>query len=177
MLNVLYFGHLQASSAGSIQTEEQKSRLNEQINRIVNLFKRQLAVCLDNTESTYTEFEQFDDTYIDQEVKDTYRKSLEKYKEILPSEMALRNLEANETKKLEEYKSYLDLELKNLRFKSGVGQKKGYNNKQSEQKLDEDELQYCRRRIKCLFERAIADNQNCLDVSLWLKYIYFLVSG
>ena len=41
--------------------------------------------------------------------------------------------------------------------------------------MNESELNYLRKRLKCLFERAIADNSNCLDASLWLDYIYYLV--
>ena len=39
-----------------------------------------------------------------------------------------------------------------------------------------DEIRGHKIRLKCLFERAIAENSNCLDESLWLKYIYYLVS-
>ena len=95
--------------------------------------------------------------------------------------MALKETATDEAKKLVEYKNYLDSELKALRQKGPVNVK-GASAKQSgkgqfenDQDVDQDELNYRRRRIKCLFERAIADNSNCLDDSLWLKYIYFLV--
>jgi len=143
-----------------------------------------LAVCLDNTAETYAEFEQFDSDCIDERVKSVFEKSLQKYKEVLPFEMALKNLSANEAKKLEEYKNYLDYELKCLRMKSpsmnagnsGAGQKqKQARGAVGEQEASPAELEECRMRVKCLFERALADNQNCLDASLWLKYVYFLV--
>ena len=76
-------------------------------------------------------------------------------------------------KKLEAYNKYLDFELKLIR---GLFEKLKTNrssNKESEQKLAE--FNYHRQRLRCLFERAIADNSNCLDTSLWLKYILYLV--
>ncbi len=143
---------------------------------MVNLFRRQLAVCLDNTADTYAEFEQFDIDCINEDVKTVYKKSLEKYKEVLPFEMALKNLTSSEVKKLEEYKNYLDYELKYLRMKSpSINLGSGGQKQKREQETSTEELEECRMRVKCLFERALADNQNCLDASLWLKYIYFLV--
>lgn len=171
---------LQASSAGSIQTEAQKNQTNEQIQRIVSLFKRQLGTCLDNTKQTYLELEQFDDTYMDSDVEAVYKQTLLKYQEVLPFEMALKTQVADEPKKLAEFKNYLDYELKGLRHKSGLSVKqsngKGNNHFDNDQDVDQEEMSYLRLRIKCLFERALADNSNCLDDSLWLKYIYFLVN-
>lgn len=169
---------LQASSAGSIQTDVQKSQLNSQIDRIVDIFKRQLSTCLDNTKETYSEFGQFDENLIDEIIKKTYKTTLLKYQEVLPFEMALKNLQSDEAKKLIEYKNYLDFELKYLRHKNPLANT--HNNKSKQGKniesndANEGELNYYRLRIQCLFERAISDNSNCLDASLWLKYIYFM---
>lgn len=172
---------LQASSAGSIQTEEQKKQVTEQIERIITLFKRQIGTCLENTKNTYLEFEEFDDTKIDKDIEFTYKQTLQKYQTILPFEMALKNLSTDEGKKLTEYKNYLDFEMKFLRSKDPASMTHSKSNRQQNGKQQEDdqevtdeELSYYRLRIKCLFERAIADNTNCLDASLWLKYIYFL---
>ena len=52
------------------------------------------------------------------------------------------------------------------------------NNKLNSSSTDDDttaQLDFQRKRLKCLFERAISHDSNCLDVSLWLKYIHYLV--
>ena len=37
-----------------------------------------------------------------------------------------------------------------------------------------DELNHQRTRLKILFERVIAEDSNCLDASMWIKYIFYL---
>lgn len=171
---------LQASFAGSVQNEQQTKQLNEQIARIVSIFKRQISVCLDNTEATFNELKDFDDSFIDEELTRTRTNTLLEYQKILPFEMALGSLSVDEAKKLAEYKSYLEFEIKNLKHKNPLASGKslkqnGKNRKEECEEISPEVLDHHRLRVKCLFERAIADSSNCLDAALWLKYIYFLV--
>jgi hypothetical protein len=69
-----------------------------------------------------------------------------------------------------EYKKYLDYVLKKIKIS-----KKNNKSKQNSELSETEEIME-HLEIKCLFERAISDNQNCLDLSLWLKYIYYLVN-
>ena len=82
-------------------------------------------------------------------------------------------------KKLSEFNKYLEFELKRIKEMETkiFSQIKGKQNKKSDIDLDEleEDLSRSRDRIKCLFERTIADGSNCLDVALWQKYIYYLV--
>lgn len=170
---------LQASFAGSVQNEQQTQQLNEQIGRIVSIFKRQINVCLDNTEATFNELKEFDDSFIDEELTKARTKTLLEYQKLLPFEMALGSLSVDEVKKLAEYKSYLEFEIKNYKHKNplaGVKNMKqnGKHKKDENEEANPEELEQHSLRIKCLFERAIANNSNCLDAALWLKYIYFL---
>lgn len=159
----------QQSSAGSIQTPEQTKQINVQIDKILRLFKEQLAICLDNLESTYEELKQFDESQaINEKIKSLYESSLAKYKQIEPFETALANAAQDPIKKLAEYNNYLDFELKLVKdLESSSKNSKLISNKNNQ-------LDYHRLRLKCLFERAIADDSNCLDVNLWLKYINYL---
>lgn len=72
--------------------------------------------------------------------------------------------EKDAAKKLEIYKRYIDFELKLIR------------DMEKNKRADPAPLDHDRLRLKCLFERAIADETNCLDVDLWIKYITYLVS-
>ena len=91
-------------------------------------------------------------------------------------------------RKLSDYKNYLEFELKLLKdlenSKSNLaGKHVNHKNKTNDItdevniKCENIELKPQRLRLKCLFERAIADNSNCLDESLWLKYIFYLVKN
>jgi hypothetical protein len=87
---------------------------------------------------------------------------------------------------LNDYKSYIEFELKLVKDMENRTVPASSKNKAKSQKIDDEntsvnqleneELRSHRLRLKCLFERAISDNSNCLDESLWLKYIYYLVS-
>lgn len=172
--NALLTG-FQQTYAGTVQSEEQTKLINEQINRITNLFKRELSVCLLAGISTFKEFQEFDENQITEDVKKAYEKSVEKLKQIEPFELALKNASGDSAKRLTEYNVYLDFELKLVSDleKNKIKQ----NNKANETLADElrNDLIYHRKRLKCLFERAIADDSNCLDVNLWLKNINYLV--
>lgn len=88
-----------------------------------------------------------------------------------------KNPEFDSAKKLNEYKSYLDFELKKITDLEK--QKIKQNNKSNNETLAEEAstaLTHQRERLKCLFERSLSDDSNCLDVALWLKYIHYLVS-
>jgi hypothetical protein len=92
----------------------------------------------------------------------------------------------DQVKKLNDYKSYIEFELKLVKDMENRTVPASSKNKAKSQKIDDEntsvnqleneELRSHRLRLKCLFERAISDNSNCLDESLWLKYIYYLVS-
>ena len=73
---------LQQTSAGAIQTKEQEQKINEQIMKILKLYKAELSVCLDNTEKTKEELKQFDETQIDESLVKTCERTLKKYKAI-----------------------------------------------------------------------------------------------
>ncbi|CAF0720727.1 unnamed protein product [Brachionus calyciflorus] len=170
----------QQSSAGSIQTPEQTKQINEQIEKITHIFKRQLGVCLDNIESTYEELKQFDESASnDTQVKLIYEANLKKFKELEPFENALNEAVGDATKKIEAYFSYLDFEIKQIKEmekrllnnQKNIKTVNSINGKNSEMEI----LEKSRVRVKCLFERAIADDSNCLNVNLWLKYIYYLI--
>ena len=91
---------------------------------------------------------------------------------------------ADDQQKLKIYKNYLEFELK---LAKGIEKITTPNNKLNERKnqicddpkvkVELEEVNFQRIQLKCLFERAISDNSNCLDESLWLKYIYYLVSA
>lgn len=143
----------------------------EQTDRIVRLYKLQLSVCLDTIDDTLEELKTLIDSAAEApDVKSLYERTVKKYKEITPFEDALVK-EEDPAKRLEAYNKYLDYELKLVR--DLFEQMKG---KASSEKSDMEEFDYQRRRLKCLFERAIADNSNCLDTDLWLKYTLYLVS-
>lgn len=88
-------------------------------------------------------------------------------------------------KKLNDYKAYIEFELKLVKEIENRTLPASIKNKPKSNKIDDEnstnefeneELKCHKLRMKCLFERAISDNSNCLDESLWLKYIYYLVS-
>jgi squamous cell carcinoma antigen recognized by T-cells 3 len=93
-------------------------------------------------------------------------------------------LEDKPDAKLKEYLSYIDFELKlvkeiesNIELASPRAKKKTNKTEQQQQQQPnelESELEYHQTRLKCLFERAIGDNSNCLNVSLWLQYTNYL---
>jgi len=174
--SALLAGHQQAC-AGSVQTPQQTLKINEQIKRIANIFERQLSTCLQDMESTLNEFKEFDESLITEKILKTYEKSLKNYKEIESYEKALLN--AEDDKKLEEYNKYIEFELRKLReIETGSSSKQNKKNERKsgdeQQQQQHNELSYSKDRLKCLFERALADGTNCLDVSLWSKYIQYL---
>lgn len=100
---------------------------------------------------TFEELKQLDETQVNDELIKIYEKTVEKYKELEKYENNLENTTIFE-EKLAHYKAYLKYELK---------QNESYN--------------YIEPRIHCLFERTLADGQNCLDPTLWLQYTTYLV--
>lgn len=66
--------------------------------------------------------------------------------------------------KLDAYLKYLDFEIKQTR------------DMENAKVVNSDKLSKQRLRVKCLFERAIADQTLCLSGQLWLKYIEFCVT-
>jgi hypothetical protein len=89
----------------------------------------------------------------------------------------------NPVKKLEAYKLYLEFELKSLRDleKNKQNSKNKPKNDKAEANsngnlhiYEYDELQHHRTRVKVLFERILADDSNCLDTSIWIRYIFYL---
>ena len=72
----------QQSSAGSVQTIEQTKMINDQLERIAHIFKKQLSVCLDNYEQTVQELKQFDESKLDKAAEDLIERTRGKYKQI-----------------------------------------------------------------------------------------------
>lgn len=169
----------QQASAGSIQTPEQTKQINDQISRIVRIFKRQLGTCLDNMESTFEELKQFDEIAAnDSQLKNIYDFNLKKYHELEPYETALLDAANDPNKKLEKYYSYIDFEIKqvkDIQFKLFGNKNVKMVHSANDREKDIELLKASQNRTKCLFERAIADDSNCLNVDLWLKYSFYLV--
>ena len=78
--------------AGTVQSAEQTRQTNEQLNRILTLFKLELAVCLEKSAATFEEFKEFDENQITDQIQNVYAKSIEKLKEIETFETALVSL-------------------------------------------------------------------------------------
>ncbi|XP_013394832.1 squamous cell carcinoma antigen recognized by T-cells 3 [Lingula anatina] len=95
-------------SIGSIPSPEQQSQIEDQINRISTLFKRQLAVPLMDMEDTYEEYQQWVSDDIDVQTQKAYEKAVAKLKVLKPYEEALL---AADIPRLAEYQSYIDFEL------------------------------------------------------------------
>jgi hypothetical protein len=156
---------------GAVNTKKTEDEIAEQTNRIISLFKRQLKVCQNDLSDTFEEFKEFDSDSIDDQCKKDYQDSIDKLKEhelyenalvsinclflfkIFSSFSFLKDNSGNSEDKLENYKKYINYELKS-----------------------NENLNRCELRIKCLFERTIADGANCLDSSIWLMYTNYLVS-
>jgi hypothetical protein len=96
----------------SEQSLEKTKMVTDQLGRIHRLFKAQLNICLDNIQQTVTEFKQFDESKIDPEMKEIYEKSIGKLKKIERFEANLINNNDDHVKKLSDYKSYIEFELK-----------------------------------------------------------------
>lgn len=169
----------QQASAGSIQTPEQTKQINDQISRIVRIFKRQLGTCLDNMESTFEELKQFDETTAnDSELKNLFDLNFKKFHDLEPYETALLEAANDANKKLEKYISYIDFEIKQVKemhLKLFANKSIKMVHSVNDREKDIELLKTSQNRTKCLFERAIADNSNCLSVDLWLKYSFYLV--
>ncbi|XP_066592775.1 squamous cell carcinoma antigen recognized by T-cells 3-like [Prorops nasuta] len=129
--------------------QENQAEKKEQINRIGNLFRRQLACPLLDMDKTYEEYKAWrkedgaDATIDDNIVKECYERGLAKLTSLLPFEEVVVSSQ-NESETLDAYKAYLLHEKQN----SDPG------------------------RITVLFERAIAELS--LEVSLWLDYVNYL---
>ncbi|KAM8961235.1 spliceosome associated factor 3, U4/U6 recycling protein [Pelodytes ibericus] len=94
---------------GSIPTAEQQEMLNEQLEKIHTLFRRQLGVPLLDMESTYAEYEEWSEEPIAESVTHNYKKALKQMEKCKPYEEALL---AAETPKLVEYQAYIDFQMK-----------------------------------------------------------------
>jgi hypothetical protein len=73
----------------TVQTPEQIKQLNEQTDRVMKIFKRQLSICLSNIENTVEDLKQFDETKYNDELRKLYESSYEKYRKIEPFEVLL----------------------------------------------------------------------------------------
>ncbi|XP_067033706.1 squamous cell carcinoma antigen recognized by T-cells 3-like isoform X1 [Acropora muricata] len=129
-------------------TEENKETMIEKIasqkERVMSVFKRQLAVPLLGMQGTLREFEDWLEHSIPEAVMIAYEKALSKLEECLPYEDTLASALSPKTN---EYKSYLEYELKN-----GDAA-----------------------RIQCLYERAM--KENCLIGDMWTEYTSYLDSN
>ncbi|GFQ70924.1 squamous cell carcinoma antigen recognized by T-cells 3 [Trichonephila clavata] len=150
--------------------------ISDQEERIYNIFKRQLSIPLFDMERTYTEFKEFEmeeykptNSYINQ----TYKKALNKLKQLQPYEDALYKSEAPH---YEEYKQYIQFEKE-----SGepVRVQNIYERALIENCLKEelwlDYVKYVDQVIKIrdmsipVYERAVRNCPWCLQ--LWVAYV------
>lgn len=125
--------------------ENLSDEFKNQINRVFDIFKRQLSLPLYNMEKTYEEFEQWcagiKETYgIELNlavIKPNYEKALSQLQILKSYE---ESLQVSEFPHLEQYFRYIEYE----------------------------ELKGTPQRVQCIYERAIVDN--CLVSDLWVKY-------
>lgn len=92
---------------GQVATKQQEDDFSTQHKRILNLFKRQLSVPLNDMEETYIEFQEWLQEEVDSQIKQLYQKALEKYNSIKPFEQDLLTAE----NKTEVYMSYINHEI------------------------------------------------------------------
>jgi len=96
------------SLKGTPTTEEQTKLYNQQKERIVTLFRRQLRVPHLDMEGTFAEYKEFVGGEVDPNIERDYNKAREKLKLIEQFEISL----STETPDMESYKQYLQFELK-----------------------------------------------------------------
>ncbi|XP_066459934.1 squamous cell carcinoma antigen recognized by T-cells 3 [Eleutherodactylus coqui] len=94
---------------GTIPSADQQQMLNTQLEKIHNLFKRQLGVPLLDMASTFAEYEEWSEEPIPEIVIQNYKKAIQQVAKYKPYEEALM---AAETPKLAEYQAYIDFETK-----------------------------------------------------------------
>lgn len=96
---------------------EQTAQVNKQIERIHKIFESQLSICLDNLESTYEEFRQFDEAKAnDTSIKEKYENALKMYKRVEAFETAL-VYDITRLHICHLYKKLINLTLKTLKIK------------------------------------------------------------
>ncbi|XP_071479230.1 squamous cell carcinoma antigen recognized by T-cells 3-like [Diadema antillarum] len=130
--------------AGSIPAEEKQKEVKEQMKRISNIFKRQLAIPLLDMEQTFCEYDQWMSDIgeeIPTSVKESYQKALDMLDDYKTFEEKLMTAEAP---KLVEYLTYIEHE-----HETGNPA-----------------------RIQIIYERAL--EANCLNMSLWKDYVTYL---
>ncbi|OTF81078.1 squamous cell carcinoma antigen recognized by T-cells 3-like, partial [Euroglyphus maynei] len=132
--------------------DEQKL-FQQQINRIYDLYCRQISIPLNGIEEVYREFSEWLDKMENDfqinlkqnenfsKIETKYNKALKKYKLLEKYENALEN---SESPHYQQYVEYLEFV-----------------------KSNDDDLA----RTQCLFERAITDN--CLQLDLWFDYLTY----
>ncbi|OWF39137.1 squamous cell carcinoma antigen recognized by T-cells 3-like [Mizuhopecten yessoensis] len=126
---------------GKVATQEQEDLFKAQHQRVNSLFKRQLSIPLFDMTETYCEYKDWLQEELDSFTEQTYKKVCTRLDKVKPLE---ESLEASEAPRLEEYKTYIKIEMK-----------------------EGDPT-----RIQCLFERAIQENS--LNSDLWLQYTKYL---
>ncbi|XP_033115264.1 squamous cell carcinoma antigen recognized by T-cells 3-like isoform X2 [Anneissia japonica] len=89
---------------GAVQTSDQQKKLQEQIERIERIFRRQLSTPLLNMEETYQEFQQFVTDGVPKDLTDKYNKALCQLKAYNKYEVALSKAESP---RLAEYENYI----------------------------------------------------------------------
>lgn len=94
---------------GTIPTPEQQQMLNEQLERIHALFRRQLSIPLLDMETTYAEYEEWSDKPIPDSVIQQYKQAVKQMENCKAHEEALM---VAETPKMSEYQAYIDFVLK-----------------------------------------------------------------
>ncbi|PNF41960.1 Squamous cell carcinoma antigen recognized by T-cells 3 [Cryptotermes secundus] len=139
------------SRADTDLSESQQQELAAQKNRLVTIFRRQMACPLLDMEKTYQEFTEWlneepsrRDGVDIKNIESGFKTALLKLSKILPYEEQL--LSSDNASKADHYRAYLQYEMS---------------------KNDPA-------RVQCLYERTVADL--CLDASMWLEYIEYLDS-
>ncbi|KAF7200250.1 squamous cell carcinoma antigen recognized by T-cells 3 [Nothobranchius furzeri] len=94
---------------GRIPSHEEQELLNNQLERIHTLFRRQLAVPLMEMETTYAEYEEWSENGVPETVVHQYKKALQQMQKCKSYEEALL---VAEPPKLAEYQAYIEFELK-----------------------------------------------------------------
>ncbi|KAL8580978.1 hypothetical protein ACOMHN_017544 [Nucella lapillus] len=93
--------------AGAVSTKEQEEAFNAQHTKVATLFRRQLAVSLNDMEETFREYQEWLGASVDGEVEKSYTRALEHLHKVQPYEQSLRESEAP---RLAAYQQYLDFE-------------------------------------------------------------------
>uniref|UniRef100_A0A8C0PIF4 Spliceosome associated factor 3, U4/U6 recycling protein n=2 Tax=Canis lupus TaxID=9612 RepID=A0A8C0PIF4_CANLF len=95
--------------AGFLSPFDREQTFDSQLEKVHNLFRRQLAIPLYDMEATFAEYEEWSEDPIPESVIQNYNKALQQLERYKPYEEALLQAEAP---RLAEYQAYIDFEMK-----------------------------------------------------------------